>query len=300
LNWVELSVEAPPEFVEPLTHIFYRYGQGGVSVESPAEYNPDEGELPPVPEKVLIRSFIPADKLSAEIKANIEVGVRLVNHLCPIGDLQEREVSEEDWESNWKEFFHPIRVGRTMLICPTWRDHDMDGKSVIYLDPGMAFGTGHHPTTRMCMELLEEVVHVGDKVLDLGCGSGILSITAAKLGAANCIGIEVDPNAVKVAVENCLVNDVSEVTSIYTGTLPHHDAPPGHFDIVAANISAKVIMELIVPLTEILTREGKMVLSGILQDSLADLRDSLNTVKVNVDQVLKDGDWVAVLASRTT
>ena len=176
----------------------------------------------------------------------------------------------------------------------------MDGKSVIYLDPGMAFGTGHHPTTRMSMELLEEVVHVGDKVLDLGCGSGILSITAAKLGAANCVGIEVDPNAVKVAVENCLVNDVSEVTNIYAGTLPHHDVPPGHFDIVAANISAKVIMELVVPLTEILTREGKMVLSGVLQDSLADLRDSLDSVKVNVDQVLKDGDWVAVLASRTT
>ena len=96
------------------------------------------------------------------------------------------------------------------------------------------------------------------------------------------------------------MNDVSEITSIYAGTLPHHDAPLGHFDIVAANISAKVIMELVVPLTEILTRDGKMVLSGVLQDSLSELCDSLNSVKVNVDQVLKDGDWVAVLASRAT
>jgi ribosomal protein L11 methyltransferase len=291
-------VEAPPEFVEPLTHIFYRYGQGGVSVESPAQFNPDEGELPPIPTKVLIRSFIPIDEHSDERKANIEVAIRLVNHLYPIGDLQEREVSDEDWESNWKRFFHPIRIGKGMLICPTWREYCPDGKLVVYLDPGMAFGTGHHPTTRMCMELLEKVVQVGDKVLDLGCGSGILSITAAKLGAKTCVGLEIDSNAVKVAMENSVVNDTTESISIYTGTLPHVDVPSKHFDITVANISSKVIIDLAEPLTKSVKKGGRLVLSGILQDALPSLFESLEVFNVKVNQVVTDGDWAALIATQ--
>ena len=169
MKWLELSVEAPPEFVEPLSHIFYRYGHGGVSVESPAGFNPDEGEFPPVPATLTIRTYIPMDEAARERKGNIEVGVKLVSHLYPLEPLIEREIEEEDWESSWKEFFHPLRIGKRIVVCPTWRKFSSGIDDVlVLLDPGMAFGTGHHPTTRMCLELIERIVEGGERVIDLG------------------------------------------------------------------------------------------------------------------------------------
>ena len=211
MKWLELSVDAPPEFVEPLSHIFYKYGDGGVSVESKAGFNPDEGEKPPISDTMTIRTYIRMDENAVERRGNIEVGVKLVNHLHPIEPLREREVEEEDWESNWKEHFHPIRVGNRLVICPTWRVYETKLDDVlIVLDPGMAFGTGHHPTTRMCMELIEKTVEGGESVLDLGCGSGILSITAVKMGAKSSTGLEIESNSVVVSEDNCKVNDVSD------------------------------------------------------------------------------------------
>ena len=184
MKWLELCVDVPPEFVEPISHIFYKYGYGGVSIESPADFNPDEGEVAPVPETFSVRTYIPKDDSTDERRANIEIGVKLINHLHPIEPLKETEIKDEDWETNWKQYFHPIRVGRKLVICPTWQEHaSLRDDVIIFLDPGMAFGTGHHPTTRMCMELLEDTIVGGEKIIDLGCGSGILSVTAVKLGA---------------------------------------------------------------------------------------------------------------------
>ena len=299
MKWLELCVDVPPEFVEPISHIFYKYGYGGVSIESPADFNPDEGEVAPVPETFSVRTYIPKDDSTDERRANIEIGVKLINHLHPIEPLKETEIKDEDWETNWKQYFHPIRVGRKLVICPTWQEHaSLRDDVIIFLDPGMAFGTGHHPTTRMCMELLEDTIVGGEKIIDLGCGSGILSVTAVKLGALSSIGFEIENNASKVAKENCVLNGVDESVEVFNSTLPDYRYSEGDFDLALANISAKVIIELADHLTKGLRSGGKLILSGVLENALEDVRDVFEPLGVVFEKVMTDSDWTAVLATK--
>lgn len=299
MKWLELCVDVPPEFVEPISHIFYKYGYGGVSIESPADFNPDEGEVAPVPETFSVRTYIPKDDSTDERRANIEIGVKLINHLHPIEPLKETEIKDEDWETNWKQYFHPIRVGRKLVICPTWQEHaSLRDDVIIFLDPGMAFGTGHHPTTRMCMELLEDTIVGGEKIIDLGCGSGILSVTAVKLGALSSIGFEIENNASKVAKENCVLNGVDESVEVFNSTLPDNRYSEGDFDLALANISAKVIIELADHLTKGLRSGGKLILSGVLENALEDVRDVFEPLGVVFEKVMIDSDWTAVLATK--
>lgn len=299
MKWLELCVDVPPEFVEPISHIFYKYGYGGVSIESPADFNPDEGEVAPVPETFSVRTYIPKDDSTDERRANIEIGVKLINHLHPIEPLKETEIKDEDWETNWKQYFHPIRVGRKLVICPTWQEHtSLRDDVIIFLDPGMAFGTGHHPTTRMCMELLEDTIVGGEKIIDLGCGSGILSVTAVKLGALSSIGFEIESNASKVAKENCVLNGVDESVEVFNSTLPDYRYSEGDFDLALANISAKVIIELADHLTKGLRSGGKLILSGVLENALEDVRDVFEPLGVVFEKVMTDSDWTAVLATK--
>ena len=299
MKWLELCVDVPPEFVEPISHIFYKYGYGGVSIETPADFNPDEGEVAPVPETFSVRTYIPKDDSTDERRANIEIGVKLINHLHPIEPLKETEIKDEDWETNWKQYFHPIRVGRKLVICPTWQEHaSLRDDVIIFLDPGMAFGTGHHPTTRMCMELLEDTIVGGEKIIDLGCGSGILSVTAVKLGALSSIGFEIENNASKVAKENCVLNGVDESVEVFNSTLPDNRYSEGDFDLALANISAKVIIELADHLTKGLRSGGKLILSGVLENALEDVRDVFEPLGVVFEKVMTDSDWTAVLATK--
>tara|TARA_B100000029_G_scaffold505021_1_gene584937 strand:- start:378 stop:1277 length:900 start_codon:yes stop_codon:yes gene_type:complete len=296
LNWLELSIKSPPEFVEPLSHIFYKYGEGGVSVEYPAEFNPDEGEVAPVPDFLTIKTYLRFDETLDHRRANIEIGVKLVAHVCEIEPLVERKVEEEDWESNWKEYFHPITIGKKLVICPTWRTSDCyPQRSVVMLDPGMAFGTGHHPTTRMCLELLEEIIQGEEKVLDIGCGSGILSIAAVQLGAEFSRGIEIHENAVDVARENCVSNNVDDKIDIVLGTLDEHKFNEC-YDVAVANISSKVIVDLIQSLVGSIKVGGALILSGILSESFANIERAVSGVDVRIEDVKRDGDWVAILA----
>ena len=286
--------------MEPLTHIFYRYGEGGVAVESPAEFNPDEGESPPVPATVKVVTFIPLDGSARERRSNIDVAVKLVGHFARISEIKEREVEEEDWESNWKEYFHPIRVGSKLVICPTWRSHKVSESDVlIKLDPGMAFGTGHHPTTRMCMELLESLISGGEKVIDVGCGSGILSLSAVKLGAQEVLGLEIEERSAVIAIENCELNDISSKVTVLNGSFPEIEVEESTYDIAVANIAAKVIVELSGYISSAVVDGGKLVLSGILKTSLDDVEKCYLMQGVKFNKILVDGDWTAVLATKT-
>ena len=212
--WVELSIDTPSEFVEPLTQVFTEHGEGGVAIELPAGHNPDEGEEAPVPERVTVTTYIPHDNRLEGRYARIDTAVRLVAHVGDVSELRVRVVEEEEWQDAWKEHFHAFRVGTRTMIVPTWRTYEpREDDVVITLDPGMAFGTGHHPTTRMCLELLETHIQPGDRVLDLGCGSGILSIAAAKLGASDVFGLEIDPIAASVAERNVRENGVQDTVT---------------------------------------------------------------------------------------
>jgi ribosomal protein L11 methyltransferase len=281
-----------------MSEIFHRYGHGGVAIEQEAGYNPDEGEEPPVPEFVTVKTYIPVDNTTDNRRNQIDVGVRLVGHLTNISPLKERYIEEEDWQNAWKEHFHPLRIGQHLVICPTWREVETSESDIlIHLDPGMAFGTGHHPTTRTCMEILERITKPGDRILDVGCGSGILSVVAVKVGAASAVGLEIDPVAARAGEENARINGLDEQIKIVQGTLPSPLAEAHGFDIVAANISAKVVTDLAHHLVDTIAIGGKLIAGGIIQPHVDDVVKVLNGVGATVDETFVDGDWVTLLAS---
>ena len=298
MKWIELTVDVPPEYAEPMSEIFHRYGHGGVAIEQEAGYNPDEGESPPVPDFVTVKTYLPVDNTTERRRNQIDIGVRLVAHLATISPLKEKYVEEEDWQNAWKEHFHPLRIGRHLVICPTWRTVETSESDIlIHLDPGMAFGTGHHPTTRTCMEILERDTKPGDRILDVGCGSGILSVVAVKVGATSALGLEIDPVAARAGEENVRINGIEDKVQIVQGTLPSPLAEARSFDIVAANISAKVVTNLAQHLFDSVAIGGKLIAGGIIEPHVEDVTKALNAVGASIDETFIDGDWVTLLAS---
>ena len=184
MDWLELSVHASPELVEPLVELFQRYGRRQVVVEEAGGFNPDEGEAPPTGGPVIVRAYVPKDRRSADRVARIHAGVQLMGLIKPLSPLEVRTVTPWEWEEAWKAHFQPLRIGGRLVVRPTWHEVEAEeGDIVLTLDPGLAFGTGHHPTTRMCLEQLERRVQPGMRILDLGTGSGLLSQAALLLGA---------------------------------------------------------------------------------------------------------------------
>ena len=281
-----------------MSEIFHRYGHGGVAIEQEAGYNPDEGESPPVPDFVTVKTYLPVDNTTERRRNQIDIGVRLVAHLATISPLKEKYVEEEDWQNAWKEHFDPLRIGQHLVICPTWRTVETSESDIlIHLNPGMAFGTGHHPTTRTCMEILERDTKPGDRILDVGCGSGILSVVAVKVGAASALGLEIDPVAARAGEENVRINGIGDKVQIVQGTLPSPLAEARSFDIVAANISAKVVTNLAQHLIDSVAIGGKLIAGGIIEPHVEDVTKALNAVGASIDETFIDGDWVTLLAS---
>ncbi len=294
-RWVELSIEAPAEYVEPLSHLFHRYGEGGVVTEEPGGYSPDEGERPPVPDRVTVKTFYPLDEEADARFGRIDVGVRLMSRLACMSPLTHRVIEEREWAEAWKEHFHPLRVGRRLVVAPSWREYGPgEGDVVIRLDPGMAFGTGHHPTTRMCLEQVEALAERGVDVLDVGCGSGVLSIAAALLGARRAFGLDVEEAAVSVARANAAENGVADVVSAEAGSLPHPRVGDGSYDLALANISARVVVELAPALARAARPGGVLVLSGFLLKDEDAVRRAYAEAGGAVEQRQEDGDWVAL------
>ena len=299
MKWLELSIRATPEYVEPLSELFRRYGEGGVVVEEEGDWDPDnDPDDPGPPTSVVVRTYLPLDATAHNRRGMIDVGVRLISLLQPMGGLQERVLEEEEWESAWKAHFTLLRVGKRLVIKPTWQEYSPgSGELVVELDPGMAFGTGHHPTTRMCMEELELRVAPGMRVLDLGTGSGILTIAAAKLGAGSVLALDVDAVAVQAARANFRSNGVSRQIRTFQGTLPHPQALPGSFHLVVANITANAIAGVARPLAEVLAHDGVVVASGIIRERQAEAEEALQEVLMILDRRY-DGDWVTLVARR--
>ena len=296
MKWLELSVSTPPEFVEPLSHIFYRYGHGGVALEQEGGFNPDEGETPSETAWVTLKTYLPINESTDERRNRIDVGVRLVAHVGPVTELVARTVDEDEWQNSWKEHFHVLRVGRRLVVKPTWREYEPEaGDVVIVLDPGMAFGTGHHPTTRSCLEALERLVEPGASVLDFGCGSGILSIAASKLGASSVLGVEADSSAVRVAKRNARENGVEHNVRVVEGTLPRPEARAGEFDVAVANISAKVVSESAAELVRVVRRGGNVIASGIIADNRGVVERAIADAGARLSEDVVDGDWVTLV-----
>ena len=304
-RWLELSVEADAEAVEAVSEILSRVASGGTSVE-PAFDLVDEGldaRVDPGRPSV-VRAYVPARDRGAAERAAADAAEALGHlqafGLRPIGEVTTRLVHEADWAEAWKAHFPVIRVGRRIVIKPTWRRHRAKaGDVVIALDPGMAFGTGLHPTTRLCLVALEWLADRGRldgaRVLDVGCGSGILSIAAAKLGAKGVFAVDTDPIAVEATAANASRNGLSEVIRAGVGSVPTDGVP---FDIVCANLIASLLVDLAPALAAQLRRDGTIVASGIFADRLSEVRVAFARARLDVGEVWDEGDWVALEAMR--
>jgi len=220
--------------------------------------------------------------------------------LRPIGELRTRIVAEADWADAWKAYFPVMRVGRRLVIRPTWRRHRARPDDVVLaLDPGMAFGTGLHPTTRLCLAAVEAAADHGElagaRVLDVGCGSGILGIAAARLGAASVLGVDTDPIAVDATLANARRNRLGRVIRARAGSLPSGEPP---HDVVLANLIASLLITLAAPLHAELRPGGLLLASGIFMDREAEVVTAFLAVGLDIEARTVEGDWVALAVRR--
>jgi ribosomal protein L11 methyltransferase len=304
-SWLELAVDADLEAVEAVSEILGRVATGGTSVE-PAFLLVDEGLGARVdPSRpATVRGYVPAVDSTFAEGAAAEVADALGHlqafGLRPIGELRTRLVHEADWAEAWKAYFPVLRVGRRLVIRPTWRRHrSAPDDVVISLDPGMAFGTGLHPTTRLCLEGLERLADDGRLahalVLDVGCGSGILAIAALKLGAVSALGVDTDPTAVESTLANARRNGVGRRMHASEGSVPTGQP---EVDVVLANLIAGVLVQLAEPMRDALRSGGTLLASGIFVDREDEVRQAFEAAGFEVVSRLAEGDWVALEARR--
>jgi len=243
----------------------------------------------------LMRTYLPAN--SRQRLARIEVGLRLVAILEPMEDLTITPLPEEqDWESEWRSHFDLLRVGRHLVIKPTWIDYEEGpGDVLIELDPGMAFGTGYHPTTHTCLEALEDIVKPGMAVLDVGTGSGILAITAAKLGASRVVALDIDPQAVRAARQNFRRTRVQKLVALTQGSVPHPLAGNGQFDVAVANISARAVGERAPHILPTLIAGGHLIASGLMESQRQDVETVLLDLGFTYIKEWHQEEWVTLV-----
>jgi ribosomal protein L11 methyltransferase len=295
-EWLELAAEAEPEAVEALSAAFAEWGQG-VAIEQVVHSSRDGDELVYPPDApLLVKTYLPLhDPTSPERRREIEKAVWALGLLRHVGPLEARSLREADWADAWKRYFFVQRVGRRTVVVPSWRQAEYAPQPddiPLLLDPGMAFGTGLHPTTQLCLRAVEERVQPGQRVLDLGAGSGILAIAASKLGAEYVEAVEIDPVAARVCRENAELNGVSGRTTVIEGAL---EAEGERFDLALANITIRVLLEVHPILARRLRPGGTAVMSGVLverADELVDVLSGAGWRHVRTDQ---EQDWVALI-----
>lgn len=311
-TWLELSVEADSEAIEVVSEILSRAAPGGVAVE-PAFTLTDEGlgAIPDPTRPATVRAYLPAIDGKAAEQAIAEVEERLGHlqafGLRPIGALEVRPVHEEDWADAWKQHFPVLRIGRRIVIRPTWQEHVAQPDDVVLaLDPGMAFGTGLHPTTRLCLAGIEhwadEGIVSGATALDVGCGSGILAIAAGLLGARSVLGVDTDPIAIEATGANADRNDLGGVIAARRGSLP---VPEGPFDLVMANLIASLLVHLAADLAAAMRpgngragSGGRLLASGIFIDREPEVRRAFLAAGLRIVGREQETDWVALDVER--
>jgi ribosomal protein L11 methyltransferase len=307
-TWLELAVVADLEAVEAVSEILTRFAPGGTSVEPGFELV-DEGLAARLDatQPATVRAYLPGADAAAA-RAAVAAARTALGHLQafglrPIGDLRVSVVHESDWAHAWKAHFPVLRVGRRLVIRPTWRRHRRSPEDVVVaLDPGMAFGTGLHPTTRLCLAGIERWADEGrlgtaDRALDVGVGSGILAIAAVKLGLGRALGVDTDPIAVAATQRNAALNRVARRVVARRGSLPTREPP---FDLMVANLIASVLIALAPALRVELADGGRLLASGIFVDREAEVRCAFEAEGLEVVREAREGEWVLLEAVRRT
>ena len=309
--WLEVTLPVPADRLERVCDILTANGMAGLVVEEEGDFlrfleqnrqywdYVDEG---------LAQRMKGASRVKFYVPDSEEGRGQLRRYLAGLEEYEPQTVSlrEEDWATSWQKYYQPIPVGRRVYIVPDWMrgEHVPDGRTPLYLNPGLTFGTGAHPTTQLCLELLEEVLQSGDKVLDLGCGSGILAIAALAMGASWAIGIDIDPKAADVAFENAALNGVGpDRLSVYAGDVLRDNKlaarlGAGQNRVVLANIVADVIIPLSAKAGELMAPDGVFLTSGIIDDREDEVRAALEANGFAVVKHLERGGWHAFRGER--
>lgn len=311
MKWTELSILTTHEAVDAVTNILHEAGASGVVIEDSKELDKERidkfGEIYALnPEDfpktgVIVKAYLSASSFLAETIEEIKLAIaNLVNFDINIGEnvLTLCEVDEEDWSTAWKQYYHPVKISERFTIVPTWEDYKpvSTDELIIELDPGMAFGTGTHPTTVMCLQALEKVVQHDHTVVDVGTGSGVLSIGAAMLGAKSVHALDLDEVAVNAARENVELNKMSDIVEVFHGNLLDTVKEPA--DIVVANILAEIIMSFTDDAFSIVKQGGIYVTSGIIGAKKDDVKAALEKAGFVIEEVLMMEDWVAIISRR--
>lgn len=301
MDWTDIQIKTKKAHAEVVEAVATGICGGGIYIEDYSDLEQgvlqiahidliDEELLAKNRDEVLVHMYLSAEENPAQIctilherltKAQVEYTVSLAS------------VKQEDWESGWKAYYHPIDIGNRLAIVPSWETYKTD-RVVITLDPGMAFGTGTHETTSLCLQALDKLVSGGERVLDIGTGSGILAIAALKLGAREADGVDIDPMCVRTAAENAALNNVGDNFKVLVGDLSQKAS--GKYDIICANIVANAILSLAPSIPALLADNGVFIASGIIDTRRDEVVNGLKVQGLNLVELIEKNGWVAIIA----
>jgi ribosomal protein L11 methyltransferase len=298
-TWIEVELIVDGELAEAVAEVLGRFVSGGVVIESTAVAASDDDSQGQAIGPLRVCGYLPVDDQLEENRRRLEEALWYLGRIRPLPAPQFRTVQEQDWSQAWKQHYKPILIGARLVVVPAWQESPDPGRVAVRMDPGMAFGTGTHPTTQLCLELLEACLPTNaSSVIDVGCGSGILAVAALKLGAQAALGVDIDAEAVEATQANAELNGVEErlevklgsVTEILGGGTTLRRAP-----LVLANILAPVIIRLLEDgLANLLDPGGVLILSGILDEQTGEVEDALRARGLSVLERRQIGDWVAL------
>jgi ribosomal protein L11 methyltransferase len=297
-RWLELAVTCDGEAVEPVSELFAAHGfNQGVAIEEAFTQDPDGDNFAVDPTRpVVVRTFLHAADVTPGTIDEIRRALWHLGRLRSIGDLVVTEREEEDWANAWKAQYSVHRVGRRVLVKAPWHDYQpAPDEIVVELDPGMAFGTGLHPSTQLAMMAIEDELEPGARVLDVGTGSGVLATAAALLGASAVDGVDIEPVAVRSARENAERNGVAEIVRIEQGSVGDGEPFLGAYDLVVANIIARILIELAPSLAKTVHPGGTLVLGGIIDVKEDTVRDAFDDVGLTLVRREESEDWVSLV-----
>ena len=306
MNWLEVSLTVNGELAEAVADVLVRFAPNGVMTEQGVKFVNDEDEGTATG-PITVRAYLPMDEHIEETRQKLEESLYYLGTIQPLPVPAFTPIADQNWMEAWKQHYKPIPIGKRLMIVPAWLDAPEPNRIPIKIDPGMAFGTGTHPTTQLCLELMEKYF-VGAQyiaplhVIDVGCGSGILSIAALKLGATSVLGVDIDTESIKNSRENAGVNGIADelilgqgsVKEILDGKFAFKSAP-----LVVANILAPVIIRLFeAGLADLVEPNGMLILSGILQEQSQNVIEAVQAKGLSMNERLQMVDWVALMMER--
>jgi ribosomal protein L11 methyltransferase len=303
MNWLEVSLTVDGELAESVADVLARFAPNGVMTEQGVKFNDEEDEGTATG-PITVRAYLEVNDQLEETRQKLEESLYYLGMIKPVPTPTYKQIADQNWMEAWKQHYKPILIGQRLLILPAWLESPEPSRIPIKIDPGMAFGTGTHPTTQLCLELME--VSADNRqlssVIDVGCGSGILSIAALKLGANNVLGVDIDIESVKNSRENADTNEVGEelilgqgsVTEVLAGQFAFKSTP-----LVVANILGPILIRLFdAGLADLIEPNGEIILSGILDHQAESVIGAGQAKGLKRGEVRQMGDWVAISMSR--